>query len=426
MSETAREFKVDRKRIRDWRDDEQTLRATSSEGGVKKKRLPGGGPKIRSKELENQLRIWICEQREKRLPVSRRMIKKKALEVSTSENAAFAASDGWLQKFLKREGYTLRRRTTTAQSSADSTQKIAKFVLYLSKTRKNFSYSESDIFVMDETPIWIEPTATTTVEKVGSKSVPVKSTGHEKTRVTAIFTAKADGTKLKPYVVIPRKRIVKDVESIKEVVVSYAAKSWMDDKLTIDYLKRIIGSFSFRRRLIIWDSFTCHKSSSTKKTLSKMKIDSAIIPGGCTSHIQAPDVSWNKSIKAALKRYHEEWLVNEEHDYTLGGNIKPPSFALICSWIAMAWKSLPHDQILRSMKQCAITTALDGSEDNMIEHFRNNEFGLQSLKQLRQNDSDHQLEELSDDNDNPEDVIDCDSSLCDTDDISWCDSDESN
>lgn len=61
-----------------------------------------------------------------------------------------------------------------------------------------------------------------------------------------------------------------------------------------------------------------------------------------------------------------------------------------------------------------------------IDHFRNNEFGLQSLKQLRQKDSYHQLEELSDDNNNPKDMIECDSSVCVTEDIPWCDSDESN
>ena len=37
-----------------------------------------------------------------------------------------------------------------------------------------------------------------------------------------------------------------------------------------------------------------HLTQVVKDLLRKAKIDQAIIPGGATGHIQAPDVSWNK------------------------------------------------------------------------------------------------------------------------------------
>ena len=55
---------------------------------------------------------------------------------------------------------------------------------------------------MDETAIWLEPVATTTIEKKGVKEVPLKTTGHEKLGVIVVPTAKVDGTKRKPYFVV--------------------------------------------------------------------------------------------------------------------------------------------------------------------------------------------------------------------------------
>ena len=54
---------------------------------------------------------------------------------------------------------------------------------------------------MDETAVWNCMVSDTTVDKVGTKSVCLKTTGHEKVMVTVCLAAKADGTKLKPFIV---------------------------------------------------------------------------------------------------------------------------------------------------------------------------------------------------------------------------------
>lgn len=40
----------------------------------------------------------------------------------------------------------------------------------------------------------------TTVDKVGAASVNLKTMGHEKAMVTVCLSARADGTKLKPFI----------------------------------------------------------------------------------------------------------------------------------------------------------------------------------------------------------------------------------
>ena len=70
-------------------------------------------------------------------------------------------------------------------------------------------------------------------------------------------------------------------------------KGEMDTELTKIWVDSVLGSFSFNRRLLAWDSYECHMEDSITESLKSKKIDLVIVPGGSTKYIQAPDVSWN-------------------------------------------------------------------------------------------------------------------------------------
>jgi hypothetical protein len=93
----------------------------------------------------------------------------------------------------------------------------------------------------------------TTIAATGSRSVPLKSTGHVKNHFTVVLTAKANETKLKPFVVFKGKgtRLIKDLQRIPGIVVRFSMNGWMNDELTADYLRTIIGAFSFSKRLLV-------------------------------------------------------------------------------------------------------------------------------------------------------------------------------
>ena len=59
--------------------------------------------------------------------------------------------------------------------------------------------------------------------------------------------------------------------------------------------------------------------------------------------------------------------------YTTAGNLKPPPCLLICQWVVKALNSIPQEMIKKSFKMCAISNALDGSEDNQILCLREGE-----------------------------------------------------
>lgn len=58
-----------------------------------------------------------------------------------------------------------------------------------------------NIIAMDETSVWFNMISNTTVARTSERSIQVKSTGHEKAHATVVLAAKADGSKLKPFVV---------------------------------------------------------------------------------------------------------------------------------------------------------------------------------------------------------------------------------
>ena len=55
-----------------------------------------------------------------------------------------------------------------------------------------------------------------------------------------------------------------------------------------------------------WDTFEARMIEPVKKLLKEMKINDALIPGGCTEYIQAPDVFRNKPFKGRMMEFYDE------------------------------------------------------------------------------------------------------------------------
>ena len=118
-----------------------------------------------------------------------------------------------------------------------------------------------------------------------------------------ILAATSDGRKKKPFVIFKGKGKSKDVQELKQrrdIMVGLSSNGWANDEIMEEWLNRNFADISFSKRLLIWDSFKAHISDATKQILKRKRIDSAIIPGGCTGILQAPDVVWNKPFKVSV------------------------------------------------------------------------------------------------------------------------------
>ena len=106
----------------------------------------------------------------------------------------------------------------------------------------------------------------TTVEIQGSKIFQIKS-GHEKH--TVCLAVKADGSKMKPFIVIPGKKEKSEVDAVKGAIVKCSPSGWMNDELTKVWVEEVWGSLAL-----------CHISDEMKETVQEMKTVMGIIPGG--------------------------------------------------------------------------------------------------------------------------------------------------
>ena len=97
-----------------------------------------------------------------------------------------------------------------------------------------------------------------------------------------------------------------------------------------------------------------------------MNVNSVIIPGWCTKYIQASDVCWNKPFKARMTELYDQWLSEGVHQFTEGGNMKPPSRKKIIECLLDAWSQLSKENIIKSFKCCGLDFANDGTEDDFI------------------------------------------------------------
>ena len=290
---------VDHHSVRDWKKKKNELQELSSSVNIKKRiRLGGGGRKPLSEEMEETLLEWIIERRSKMLRVSRKFIRKKAVIIygdlkcidPDRFDEKFEATNGWLFKFMKQHNLLLRRKTSVAQKDPDLLiAKIVSYILRVRRLRIKYSYQPSDIIAFDETPVWVDMVSNTTVDVVGKKTVSMKTTGHEKCRVTTGLAAKGDGTKLKPFIVFKGGK--RDVEKSKKeygnkCIIASSTNGWMDTDLTLSWANTVLEQFSFRRRLLAWDTYECHLMSVVQKSLQGKKIDTVLVHGGCIKYIQ--------------------------------------------------------------------------------------------------------------------------------------------
>uniref|UniRef100_A0A914MTJ7 Transposase n=1 Tax=Meloidogyne incognita TaxID=6306 RepID=A0A914MTJ7_MELIC len=84
---------------------------------------------------------------------------------------------------MKRNSFVLRCLTTTCQRPPENyIEAIAKFIVHIEKRRKEISFSE--LMAMDETAVWFDDPGGRCVDTRGVKDVTVRTTGHEKMRIT--------------------------------------------------------------------------------------------------------------------------------------------------------------------------------------------------------------------------------------------------
>ena len=152
---------------------------------------------------------------------------------------SFKSSGPWLNLFLNRYNFSLRRRTKISQKlPKDLHKKLCSFHNYIRTLQKNNNFELNCIANMDKTPIFFDMVGALTIDCRGAQSVPIRTTGNDKNRLTCVLGIFADGTKLPPMVIFKGKRKPKG-QYPPGLVIKMQKNGWMDENLMKDWLETI-------------------------------------------------------------------------------------------------------------------------------------------------------------------------------------------
>jgi hypothetical protein len=206
------QFNISRQQIQQWVKNKDKIK--KSKYKLNSFRINSNKKKGKFGNMESKLDEWIIENRERGGVISGFTIKVKAIEFwrQTDQVVDFKASDGWLRRFLNRFNYTRRRLTTSGRElPANSLDVIKKWIDDLQNVLHNVDRAQ--IINMDETSIYLDAPSNYTYTKKGSRRVKVTTSGNERTRMSAAYSAAANGAKLPIFIIVSRKTDLPNFES---------------------------------------------------------------------------------------------------------------------------------------------------------------------------------------------------------------------
>lgn len=324
-------------------------------------RQHGGGRKpVLNERQEIELASWILARRDRKLVVTRQDVKDKAKLI----HANVAASDKWLQGFLRRHQLSLRTPTVSTSKLyplAELQPMLLNFWQSVLCARQTFGIGAKYIGNMDEVPIYFEMPPRKVINKRGAKTVVVKTSGDSRKRITVVLAVTADGTKLPPMIIFKglTKRSIKDVVlSSKQAHIAFQDNAWNTAELTRVWFDKIwykhVGN---NHNLLVWDEFKGHVQCefANKDNITHR----VLVPPSCTPVVQPLDVSINKSYKQHFRALHDKWRFTQK-------SFERPTKQLVASWVVAAWNRVPKELIEKSFKVCGISNNLNGSEESSV------------------------------------------------------------
>ena len=141
------------------------------------------------------------------------------------------------------------------KTAHDVILKLVSYIIHLRRSQSTYKFFNTSMFAMDETACWMDMPSDSTIDIRGARSVPLSTTGHEKDHFMVILSACADGKKCKPF----EESGLGLSKSYKQYLVWLIGLVLMagqiNDSQTADYLHSIIGSLSFSKGLLVWNTY---------------------------------------------------------------------------------------------------------------------------------------------------------------------------
>ena len=171
---------------------------------------------------------------------------------------------------------------------ADLEEKMARFRQDVYHVRQNGDFSYDLIANMDETPVFFDMVPSCVVEKIGEKSVRVRSTNSDKRRITAVLACTASGKMLPPMIIFKgttTRTLINVKANSEDTCISYQNKAWVDEPQMLKWIQMVWVKMK-RPSLLFLDSFSAHLTTAVQSAFASTNTTVRVIPGGCTSVLQ--------------------------------------------------------------------------------------------------------------------------------------------
>lgn len=131
--------------------------------------------------------------------------------------------------------------------------------------------------------------------RIGSKRVKAVTTGCERARLSAAFSATASGIKLPVLIIIPRKSALPNYEPPSNVKLIYKTNATFNEEIIEKYVKEILNEYKNNKNLnqlrLFFDSARCHLTKRVLEAFAAKNIKQTFIPPRLTNLLQPADVS---------------------------------------------------------------------------------------------------------------------------------------
>jgi len=377
----CKEKNIDERLFRKWRKEYEKI-CILEEYGHKKKRSCGSGRVAEYSELENLLNDWVIDRRLQSYVVRRIEIQKMALSLCAEFDIPankFKASKHWLDNFLKRHHFSLRKSTTLFKLPDEE---IVKRALSYKSFIDNIDYSQyqlSNMVAMDETAVYLGESSQKTIEHTGATSIYVPSTGYESARVTCILAIRLDGTKVTPLLISTGKK--DKIEKISGIYVIETAKAWATQEVIRKWIATTLPLLlrGKAKGLLVWDSASTHRAKAMKKFIAQQRIDQVMIPAGTTGYLQSLDVAINKPFKDNLREEINDYI---EHrmERNQRGNFVKPTIQEVVNWVKKAWEKISDETVANALRASYLDKKFSFEESSVAKHERLGPIILEKLK----------------------------------------------
>ena len=274
------------------------------------------------------------------MSISGNLLKEKAKEFASILSIKnFAASEGWLTNFKKRNGVVFKKVCGESESVDD----VVCLDWHGKLKTLIENYHARDIFNTDETGQFFKCLPDKTLTFKDEKCHGGK---HSKERLKVLLAVNMDGSeKLKP-LVIGKSTKPQCFKGVKSFPTDYRAnkKAWMTTELFNNWLLTVNGDMKRQKRkiLLFLDNCTVHNSPPT---LSNVEL--YFFPSNTTSKLQPLDQGIIHNFKTFYRKEIVK-LVLESLDKQLTANITVLTAILL---IDKAWRAVTPLTILNCLKK---------------------------------------------------------------------------